>query len=487
MALFGGVEIVGKPDLENVRKLDRLAIPLIRRAHRLGIAIDRPYFEQELYERFSTQIAELEKDIESYIPVDKLNEFADRAADIEENEGAAAFNAGSSEQIAHLLFDLLDIGSDLIEEGKLKRTAKGNVSTGKKQLELIKHKHPVVPKIQRHRELKKLLTTYVIKLPKMSVWHPSGPDCPICELSHEDGTWRIHGEMGTTRAETGRINHKNPNLGNIPTRTEDGRAVQAGFIAGKGKKFIKTDLSQIELRCLAHLSCCSSMLKVYDEGGDLHDDTVWRAGLCPWGEKPDKYKHRMAAKRVNFGIQNGTTEKGLYLQLVMDFGAAGVPIPEWLTEAWCKKFIEDSLNARPEVREYFEQCWYRARRYQLSWDIFGRCREIPEVRSTHRWIKDAGLRNAQNLPVTSTAAGQLKLSMGKVDEALRQLLESGVWCWPLLTIHDAILTEAEEDYAEDVSEVQTVCMNSCMDDETTGEHRFRTPILSDGDVMERWK
>lgn len=186
-------------------------------------------------------------------------------------------------------------------------------------------------------------------------------------------------------------------------------------------------------------------------------------------------------------MQNGTTEKGLYLQLITDFGANKTPLPDWLTEAWCGAFIESWLNSRPEVREYFELSWYRARRYGLVWDIFGRVRLIPEVRSTHRWIREAGLRQAQNMAITATAAGQLKLAMGKADELLLQLYEQGVWCWPLLTIHDAIKVECDEDVADDVNDLLGVAMDTCMDDVDTGEHMFRVPITSDGSVHSRWE
>jgi DNA polymerase-1 len=292
--------------------------------------------------------------------------------------------------------------------------------------------------------------------------------------------------MGTTRAATGRINHKNPNLGNIPARSTDGQLVQAGFIAPPGRVLVARDLSQIEMRDLAHLANCKSMIDAYHRDVDLHDMTARKVFKLPESEKPDKTKHRMAAKRVGFGIQNGTTEKGLYLQLVTDYGANGLPIPDWLTEDWCKWFIGQFLESYPEIPEFFDLCWYRARRYGMSWEPFGRVRLVPEVRSTHSWIRDAGLRQAQNMPVTSCAAGQLKLGMGKADRLLKQLYDSGIWCWPLLTIHDAIKTEADEKYADEVEEILAYSLDTCMVDEHTGEHRFRVPIKSDGEATERW-
>jgi DNA polymerase I-like protein with 3'-5' exonuclease and polymerase domains len=171
----------------------------------------------------------------------------------------------------------------------------------------------------------------------------------------------------------------------------------------------------------------------------------------------------------------------------MDFGSKGESLPDWLTEDWCEKFIEDWLDSRPEVRAYFELCHYRARRYGRSWNSFGFSRLIPEVRSTHSWIREAGLRQSQNLPVTSLAAGQLKIAMGKADQLLQDLYDAGTWCWPLLTVHDMIMAEADEDAADDVNDLLGVAEDTCMDEEQTGEHLFRVPLKSDGTVTQRWE
>lgn len=621
--LFGGVRLVNRPDLENVRRLDLLPIPFIRRAHRLGFAYDKEH-SYALTSKFSHEILSLEKDIASYIPVDRLREFSDRESG-EADPFLSSFNASSAEQVGKLLFDMLGIGGD-----KPLRQTKGGgrLSTGKKQLELIRLDHPVVPLVLRHRELKKLITTYTDSLPDQALFHPRGNCCPVCELPHDIDQWRVHGEMGTTRAETGRINHKNPNLGNIPIRTADGRDVQSCFIAPPGKRLVARDLSQIELRNLAHLSRDRVMLRIYQEGGDIHDNTARKVFKLDDDVKPDKYNHRLPSKRCiaegqrvltdkgltpiervrkhdliwdglefcmhagvvknghrhticyeglcatadhevwtdagvrvtlleaaqarqalmqtgdgiytreyrqtgwpyrqvgamqdggelavydilnagqrnrytvenklvancNFSIQNGTTEKGLYLQIVMDYGTNGMPVPSWLTEDWCVWFIQEWLKEYADVPPFFEQQWYRARRYGLVWEPLGRVRPVPEVKSYLRWVREAGLRQAQNMPVTSFAAGHLKLAMGKVEPMSVALYESGVWVWPLLTIHDAIMHEADEDVAEDVLDMQGMAMDTCMNDEETGECVTRTPVLSDGEVMfdeetgvSRWK
>jgi DNA polymerase I len=494
--LYGGVTIPGMPDLTNCRKLDLLPISFIRRSHRIGICIDREY-TWELGSKFSTEIASLEQDISSYIPPDRLNEFSDATGAIEDEEGSAEFNASSAEQIGTLLFDMLDLRKMAEQAGlKLQETkTKGRLTTGKKQLEILqKLQHPVVPLVLRHRELKKLVSTYCVAMPKRARLHPRSACCPVCELAHSTDQWRIHGEMGTTRASTGRINHKNPNLGNLPVRTPDGQAVLAGFIAPPGHKLVTRDLSQIELRTLAHLSVTNSMIQIYLDNGDIHDKTARTIFDLPADVKPDKAKHRLPSKRVSFSIANGTTDKGLYLQLVMDYGSSKIPVPDWLTEDWCQWLLTQWLEAYPEVQTHFERQWYRARRYGMVWDLFGRVKLIPEVKSYHSWIRQSGLRQAQNMSMTSTAAGQLKLIMGKTDDTLQRAYDAGVWCWPLLTIHDAVMVEVEEEHAEGVDELLAEDFDNCMRDVETGEEMFRVPIRSDGDVIDydetglsRWK
>lgn len=489
MALFAGIELPGKPDLENVRKLDLLPIPIIRKMSRLGMAIDREYL-LDLGADFRSQKQDLQRSISSYIPPERLAEFSTKAAEVEEEWGGVGgfgeLNASSSAQIGKLLFDMLSVGKGM----QLKMTKAGDkISTGKRQLELLRMQHPVVPLILRFRELDKLDNTYCSKLPTLAVFHPHTTGtgrCPRCGLRHFGPSWRVHGELGTTRAATGRLNHKNPNLGNIPTRTDDGQAVQAGFVASEGTVIIARDMSQIELRDLAHLANCAGMIKVYENDGDIHDNTGRKVFKLADDVKPDKIKHRMASKRANFSIQNGTTGKGLYLQLVMDYGQSGIAVPDWLTPEWCDWFLKSWLEEYPEVYEWFQLMWYRARRYGMSWDLFGRTRLTPEVESCHSWIIQAGLRQAQNLPVTSTAAGQLKIGLGQANQVLTELYERRVWVWPLMSIHDSLMVECELGHEDEVEEALKWAIDTVMVDQETGVERFRVTIKSDGERMSRW-
>ena len=311
MSLFGGITLPGKPDLENVRKLDLIPVPAIRRMRRYGFAIDREYCH-DLSSEFRAGMQELEKDIVSYIPKDKLREFTDQSiTDEEEGEDgdgggedsplgtsaeetfAHGFNVGSSEQIGKLLFDILGLGA-----GKeLKRTGDGKrISTGKAQLRDLEREHPVVPLILAYRERAKLISTYPDALPVLARFHPRGSCCPVCELPHSADTWRLHSDVVQTRAVTGRLAGRRPNLMNIPQRTELGSKVRAAFIASPGCRLVSADFSQVELRMMAHLANCSSMLDVYRRNGDIHVETAMACFGIDDPKKLDKISHRIPSK-----------------------------------------------------------------------------------------------------------------------------------------------------------------------------------------------
>lgn len=491
--LYGGVRIAGRPDLENVAVLDRLPIPMIRRARRVGFAIDPNHFHA-LTDKFSTEMTGLERDIASYIPPERLHEFTGRANAIEDEEerdggsGECAINANSAEQISKLLFEMLGVGAN---HRKLKRTSTGRVSTAKAQLRDLELEHPVVPLVLAFKERSKLKNTYCT-LPDKARLHPRGLCCPVCELSHDADTWRVHGECTTTRAETGRIQVKNPPLQTIPQRTENGAAVRAGFVAALGKRLCSVDFNQIELRMMAHLSNCQSMIAVYEAGGDLHDATAMECFGLTDRSQIDKVSHRIPSKTANFLTQYGGSGKALYAQLKMALLVLIsehklAAMPDWLSEQWCDGFVERWFGARPEVREYLDLQAYRARRYGMVWDVFGRVRLVPEVKSTHAWIKAAGLRQAGNMADQGSSAGLMKLAMAAVEERLLEFEEAGVWAKPIVPVHDQLIVEADEDAADDVLEAMVWEFDRVMEDRGTGEHCFRVPVKSDGVVTQRWQ
>lgn len=482
MSLYGGITLPGKPDLDNIRKLDTMIIPQLNRMSRVGIEVDIPYLN-ELGVEFSGRMKELQKDIASYVPPDKLDLFAAAAADIEEENDSSTINPASADQIRTLMFDLLKIGSGK----KLKSTSKGLVSTGKKNIDLCRDDHPIVPLIQQYRELSKLKSAFCDALPGLARLHPQGRDCPSCELMHVEPTWRLHTTFTTTRAITGRLSSRRPNLQQIPIRTKEGARIRAAFCASKGKRLVSCDFSQMEIRDLAHLANATSMIRIYEADGDIHQYTAMKSFGITDPAKVDKYLHRLPAKRTNFGIQNGTTGKGLLAQLTGDYWAAGVKPPEFVTETWCDQFILDWHKAYPEVQPYFDEQYNHAFRYGFVWNPFGRVRWIPQVKSTLPWKRSEGLREAQNFAVTSSNAEQTKLAMAECEEFFERMRQADYDCEALLSIHDQIIAEVNEDVAEEVGGVVANIFAHVMDDRETGECLWRCPISSDCEVLERWK
>ena len=282
-------------------------------------------------------------------------------------------------------------------------------------------------------------------------------------------------------------NSRNPNLQQIPIRSDIGARIRAAFVASPGMKLVSTDFSQMEIRDLAHLANARSMIRIYEQDGDIHVATAMKSFGIKDPAQVDKYKHRLPSKRVNFGIQNGTTEKGLHAQLVTDYWAAGMTPPDWLTEDWCKRFIAAWHECYPEVMPWFEVQHYRARRYGFVWDPWGRVRHIPQVRSSHFWKVQEGLREAQNFAVTASNAEQTKLAMAECEDQFEFLRSQGVHVEGLLSIHDQIIAEVEEEYADPVGDMMAGVFENVMNDRETGERLWRVKIKADCEVLDRWK
>ena len=483
MALFGGIEITGRPSLENVRKLDLLAMPMVRRMMQYGIAIDKEWF-YDLSGRLEREMSVLRGDIVSYIPEEKLDEFISRS-NLDSDTEYLPMNVDSGPQLARLLFDTLGIGKDR----QLKLTKSGDrVSTGKKQLEILKRTHPIVQRILDYRERAKLKSTYSDKLPQIARLHPSG-SC-WCGIKHLAATWRVHTEFLSTRTGTGRFASKNPNLQNIPSRTGLGREIRKGFIPSPGTRFVACDFAQEEMRIGAHYSNDSNLIRIFELGIDPHNETAKRAFAT---DTPDYLTQRTPSRNVNFGVFYGLSGPGLYDLMAVTYATAqdkdpNLVMPDWLTVEWCNDFIRQWFeDLYPGVQAYLEQQYYRARRYGIVWTLFGRIRRVPETQSVHQHIRSAGLRQSGNLPIQGTGADLMKLAMGEVEENLVQLHQEGAWCWPLLTIHDELLTEVEEEWAPFVKDLMSSVMSNVMRDKDTDEWCCRVPLTADGKIMSRWE
>lgn len=484
--MYGGITLPGKPDLENIRKLDRMILPNLNRMSRYGIAVDLPWLA-EVGSQFEIEKRALQSEIASYIPAHALDQFSARAAEIEEEQGSATINASSAEQIRILLFDLLKIGRNQ----KLRTTDAGKISTGRKNLDTCHDDHPVVPLVQQYRERAKLKSAFCDALPKLARYHPRSECCPLCELPHVEGTNRLHTTFTTTAAITGRLSSRKPNNQQIPIRTEIGARIRAAYMASPGTKLVSVDFQGMEVGDLAHLANATSMIRLIEAGVDFHTRTAMSIFGITDPAKVDKYLHRLPSKRTTFGIQNGTTEVGLQAQVIGDYWAAGMKPPAHMCgepgKQWFKQFIVKWHAEHDRVQPYFETQYYRARRYGFVWGPWGRTRYIPQLHSSLPYKVHEGLREAQNFAVTNSNAEQTKLVMVECDELFTQLRDSGIWAWPLLSIHDQIITEVEEDYAEPVGTMMSGIFENVMVDRQTGESLWRVPIKSDCEILDRWK
>lgn len=490
MSLYGGIELTGQPDLENIRRLDLLPTEPIREIMQYGFAIDIPHLE-ELTEKLGKDMEELKRKVIEHIPADKLDEFME-VVDSNESESGwdeslnITFNVDSAVQVRKLVFKVLGVGS-----GKdLKRTKGGDISTGKRQMEGLKSEHAVVQDILDYRACSKLRGTYTIPMPKMAKFHPEStllrPLC-WCGLTHGADTWRIHTQILTTRTSTGRPATKNPNLQNIPVRSEYGREVRKAFVASPGTELVAVDFSQLELRILAHVAQVRKMIRCFHRDNDIHEMTAMEAFQIP-AEKVDKILHRAPAKNVNFAVVYGETPKGLYEQLVSDtYGKSGIPVPDWLDMDWCEGFMRKWHGIYDEVMPYMQQEFERAGRYRHVWSLLGRVRPVPEVRSVHKQIVAAGQRQAGNMKIQGTGADMLKLAQAEIHQWIKEVVRpEGVWVRGVNEVHDELIFEVEQGFGRFVLRKCVDVMSSVMFDKDTGEDLFRVPVKAEGAIMSRW-
>jgi len=470
------------PNLYNAYLLDQGALPTIRRMMNNGMAVDMGRL-RELESTLEKKTKVLEGQILDLIPASALEHFVE--ADEKLADGLDFnFNPNSAEQVGKLLFQVLNLGAGR----DLKKTKSGRVSTGKKQLEELREDHPIIEPLLEYRESKKLLTTYARPLQTMAVWHCKGI-CGVCGRTHWDGHWRIHTQILSTRTGTGRYAQKNPNLQNIPIRTKEGALIRSCFVASPGMVLVDSDYSQIELRTLAHLACERVMIEVFKQGGDLHTKTATQAFGLDVSEV-DPILHRLPSKTVNFGVVYGMSGPALFVQLVFMLNQAikqakkeedrqrARVMKAGLTLDWCKDFIDDKFfGTYPDVRPFMDEQVYRARTYGYTWDLGGRTRFIPEMRSCHKWIRGAGERQAGNTPIQGGATVFIKLAAYDLQQIYEDWRDCGVEVEPVNTIHDQLLHETAEDNAEAVSGTVKETME--------GVAQIRVPIIADSKVVWR--
>lgn len=319
------------------------------------------------------------------------------------------FNASSPAQLSEILFTKLQLPTAGIKKGKT------GYSTGQKELDKLRGQHPIIELIERYRELTKLISTYIEALPK---------------LMATDG--RIHTTFNQDVTSTGRLSSTNPNLQNIPVRTELGRKIRQAFVPSDGKVFVGADYSQFELRLAAVLAGDEKLIEDFNSDVDIHAKTAAET----YGISIDEVSksQRRAAKVINFGVLYGMSPHGLAAATGMSF-----------TEA--KKFIDHYFEVRKPIRQYLDKILTQAREQGFVETYFGRRRPTPDVKSSNFMVRSSAERAAMNMPIQGTEADLMKLAMIRLEDKLSGLADA------ILQVHDSILVECKPEDVQKVSEI----------------------------------
>jgi DNA polymerase-1 len=336
----------------------------------------------------------------------------------------AGFNPDSPKQLGELLFDRLGIDSSAA-----KRTVKGQWSTDERTLSKIVDAHPVVSTILDYRACAKLKSTYVDKLPTLI-----------------DADERVHTTYAQAFTETGRLSSSDPNLQNIPIRTERGRKIRRAFVARDEKHMlVSADYSQIELRLMAAFSGDKAMLQAFSDGEDIHRDTASRVyDVMPAFVTPEQ---RSKCKMVNFGIIYGISAFGLSQRLK-------VPRKE------AASLIDTYFKLYPKVREYMDKSIAKAREKGYAETFLGRRRTLRDINSRNATARQAAERDAINTPIQGSAADLIKVAMVKVDRALKA---AAMRSRMVLQIHDELLFDAPREEVDALCEIVRREMGGALD------------------------
>lgn len=319
------------------------------------------------------------------------------------------FNIGSPAQLSEVLFTKLQLPAAGIKKGKT------GYSTGQKELDKLRGQHPIIELIEQTRELAKLKNTYVDTLPEMTDEHS-----------------RLHSDFRQDVAATGRLSSNNPNLQNIPVRTDLGRRIREAFIPEGDKVFVSADYSQFELRLAAVLAGDKKLINDFNGDADIHTKTASEAFGVPMDDVTKL--QRRAAKVINFGVLYGMSPHGLSAATGMSFAEA-------------KKFIDQYFELRAPIRKYIDATLEKAKDEGYVETYFGRRRPTPDVKSSNFMVREGAKRAAANMPIQGTEADLMKMAMLKVDEKIDGLGEQ------VLQIHDSILVECPEENADKIAEI----------------------------------
>ena len=387
-------EVTFKEDLELYRlakNIDFKLIKVLAKMEFLGIRIDKVYLK-----KMSDKLK---------VEIEKLEETAF-------NLSGEKFNLSSPKQLSEVLFDHMNLPTKGIKKGKT------GYSTGQKELDKLRGIHPIIEVIERYRELTKLINTYRDTLPVLA-----------------DENDRVHTTFNQNVVVTGRLSSTDPNLQNIPIRTELGRKVREAFVPKEGYTFIQADYSQFELRLAAVLAGDQEMIDGFNRDEDIHKRTAALIYGVPDNEVTKEM--RRSAKVINFGILYGMSPHGLSVATKMSVKEA-------------KDFIERYFKLRIKLKEYLDSIIDFAKQHGYVKTLFGRKRPANDINSSNYMVAEAAKRSTINMPIQGTEADLMKLSMIHLDEELEK---RGLKARQIIQVHDSILLECPEDEVETVKEL----------------------------------
>jgi DNA polymerase-1 len=381
-------------------------MPVIRKMEEVGIAVDVPYL-QELGSKYHIELTRYEK---------KIWEYAGRE-----------FNINSPKQLGEILFDEM-----MLTAKGLKKTEGGARSTRESELEKLKDSHPIIEEIFRYRELQKLLSTYIDTLPA---------------LVSDDG--RLHARFNQAGTTTGRFSSSDPNLQNIPVKTELGKKIRDAFVAQKGYELVSLDYSQIELRIAALLSQDEFLTQVFADGKDVHSAVAMKVFGVSEGDVTQEMRRR--AKVINFGILYGMGVNALKDALGTDRKEAQI-------------FYDNYFEQFPKIEGYLDGVIEEVKNNGYTTTLFGRRRYFPGIRSPLPFIKAMAERMAINAPIQGTSADLIKIAILRVDEYLtKHKLHDSVRL--VLQVHDELVFEVKKDVEQKILDDVVEIMKKCIPDE----------------------
>ncbi len=417
------LELDKRNQREVFEKIEKPLIPIVEEMNRVGVKVDKKKLEG-LSKDYHKTLSKLEKNIW------KLS--------------GEEFNVNSPKQLGEVLFGKMGLAGS-----RQKKTASGGFSTKESELEKLKDKHEIIPLILDYRELQKLLSTYIDSIPDQL-----------------DKNERLHSTFILAGSTTGRMASQNPNLQNIPIRTELGRAIREAFIAEKGNSLLSLDYSQIELRIAAILSKDKKLIEIFKEGIDVHTGVAMKV-FGVKAEEVDKAM-RIKAKTINFGVLFGMGVNALKTNLKTDRKEA-------------QEFYNNYFETFSGLSQYLDSVKAEAERRGFTETLFGRRRYFSGLKSPLPFIRASAERMAINAPIQGTEADIVKIAMKRIDDYLKgKNLDKKVQL--VLQVHDEIVYEVEDGLINDVG----LELKDIMQKVLEGKETYGVPIVAEASFGKNW-